>query len=318
VIRDTARANSHVVTILPQEDRLEIEEGENLFRFLVRHGYSIPSSCGGMGTCGKCRVLIHKGLKPPTESEEVHLSRAELDQGWRLSCQQRLNCDVVLEVPQIDETIQAKELLKQELHIALDPGIEKVYLELPSPGKEDQRPDTIRIQEGLRVERMAFPLSVLRKVPHVLRVKNFTATITKEKDRALDIEPGDTTGGLYGLAIDIGTTTVAGYLLNLNSGQEIGVRSQMNPQKSFGADVIARIKHVYEHKETGLKELQEAVVSGINRIIHQLCQTATIQPAHIYKATVAGNPTMLHLFTTVDPSQIDHSPYIPVLRDGTS
>jgi len=90
----------------------------------------------------------------------------------------------------------------------------------------------------------------------------------------------------------------------------------MNPQKSFGADVIARIKHVYEHSETGLKELQEAVVSAINRMIHQLCQTASIKPAHIYKVTVAGNPTMLHLFTAIDPSQIDHSPYIPVLRDG--
>ncbi|MCK4246290.1 DUF4445 domain-containing protein [Candidatus Bipolaricaulota bacterium] len=317
MIGDTAQASSYVLTILPQEDKLEIEGGGNLFRFLVRHGYSIPSSCGGMGTCGKCRVLIHKGLKPPTESEEVHLSQAELDQGWRLSCQQKVNCDIVLEVLQIDETTQAKELLKHELRTALDPGMEKAYLELSSPGKEDQRPDTLRIQEGLGVGQMAFPLSVLRKVPHVLRVKNFRATITKEKTRALDVEPGDTTGALYGLAIDIGTTTIAGYLLDLNTGQEMGIRSQMNPQKSFGADVIARIKHVYEHDEAGLKELQEAVVSGINRMIHQLCQTVAIEPAHIYKVTVAGNPTMVHLFTAVDPSQIDHSPYIPVLRDGT-
>ncbi len=316
MIRDTVQTNSHVLIILPQEDRLEIEEGGNLFRFLVCHGYSIPSSCGGMGTCGKCRVLIHKGLKPPTESEEVHLSQVELDQGWRLSCQQKVNCDIVLEVLQIDETTQAKELLKHELHTALDPGMEKVYLELPSPGKEDQCPDTLRVQEGLGVRRITFPLSVLRKVPHVLRVKDFRATVTKEKDRALDVEPGDTTGAFYGLAIDIGTTTIAGYLLDLNSGQEMGIRSQINPQRSFGADVIARIKHVYEHSETGLKELQEAVVSAINRMIHQLCQTAAIEPAHIYKVTVAGNPTMLHLFTAVDPSQIDHSPYIPVLRDG--
>ncbi len=270
-----------------------------------------------MGACGKCRVLIHKGLKPPTESEEVHLSRVELDQGWRLFCQQRVNCDIVLKVSQIDETTQAKELLKQDLNIALDPGMEKVYLELPSPGKEDQRPDTVRIQEGLGVGRIAFPLSVLRKVPHVLRVKDFRATVTKEKSRALDVEAGDTAGALYGLAIDIGTTTVAGYLLDLNSGQEMGICSQMNPQKSFGTDVIARIKHVYEHDETGLKELQEAVVSAINKMIHQLCQTAAIKPTHIYKVTVAGNPTMVHLFTAVDPSQIDHSPYIPVLRDGT-
>jgi len=221
-----------------------------------------------------------------------------------------------LEVPQIDETAQAKELLKQELHIELDPGVEKVCLELSKPGREDQRPDTVRLQQGLGVEQLTFSLPLLRKLPHVLREEAFKVTITKEEGRVLDLEPGDTTGALYGLAIDIGTTTLAGYLLDLKTGRELAVRSRMNPQRSFGADVIARIKHVHEGDETGLKELQEAVVSGINMVIRQLCRVAKINPAQIYKVAVAGNPTMLHLFTTVDPSQIDHSPYIPVLRDG--
>ena len=315
-MKEAVPTKIYTLTILPQEDNLEAQEGENLFRLLVRQGYPIPSACGGMGTCGKCRVLIRQGARPPTESERVHLSQEELDQGWRLACQQRIDRDLILEVPQIDETAQAKELLKQELHIELDPGVEKVCLELSKPGREDQRPDTVRLQQGLGVEQLTFSLPLLRKLPHVLREEAFKVTITKEEGRVLDLEPGDTTGALYGLAIDIGTTTLAGYLLDLKTGRELAVRSRMNPQRSFGADVIARIKHVHEEGETGLKELQEAVVSGINMVIRQLCRVAKINPAQIYKVAVAGNPTMLHLFTTVDPSQIDHSPYIPVLRDG--
>ncbi|MFQ6117157.1 MAG: ASKHA domain-containing protein, partial [Candidatus Bipolaricaulia bacterium] len=317
-MKDAAGARGYSITIFPQGDRLEAKEGENLFHLLVRHGHPIPSACGGMGTCGKCRVLIQEGLKPPTESEQVHLSQEELDQGWRLSCQQRIDRDIILEVPQIDETTQAKEMLEQELHITLDPGIGKVYLELPQPGQEDQRPDTTRIQEELGVEKLDFPLSILRKVPHVLREGDFKLTITKEGDRVLDLEPGNTTQACYGLAIDIGTTTLAGYLLDLNTGRELAVRSLMNPQKSFGADVISRIKHVHEHGEEGLKELQEAVISGINAMIRQLCQAAKVNSTQIYKVTAVGNPTMMHLFTAIDPSNIDHSPYIPVLRDGLS
>ena len=315
-MKDAAGARGYSITIFPQGDRLEAKEGENLFHLLVRHGHPIPSACGGMGTCGKCRVLIHKGLKPPTESEQVHLSQAELDQSWRLSCQQRVDRDIVLEVPQIDEITQAKELLEQELHIILNPGIEKVYLELPKPGREDQRPDTTRIQEELGVEKLDLPLSILRKVPYVLREGDFKLTITKEDDRVLDLEQDDTTKALYGLAIDIGTTTLAGYLLDLTTGQELAVRSLMNPQKGFGADVISRIKYIHEHSEEGLKELQKSVISGINTMIGQLCGAAEVNPVQIYKVTVAGNPTMIHLFTAIDPSNIDHSPYIPVLRDG--
>lgn len=310
------KTRKYTITILPQGDTLEAEDGDNLFRFLVRHGYIIASACGGMGTCGKCHVLIHGKLMPPTESERVYLSQTELDQGWRLACQQRTDRHMILEIPQINETTQAKELLAHELHVALKPGVEKIYLHLPLPGKADQRPDTVRFQEGLGVDDLTFPLPLLRKVPHLLRESEFELTLTNEGSKVLDLEAGNTSQSLYGLAIDIGTTTLAGYLLSLSTGQELAVRSQMNPQKSFGADVISRIKRVHDQGEAGLKELHEAVVSGINTLIRQLCGAAKINADHIYKITVAGNPTMLHLFTAVDPSQIDHSPYIPVLRDG--
>ncbi len=315
-MKDAPKNRGYTISIAPQGDELEAKEGENLFHLLVRHGYPVHSACGGLGTCGKCKVLIHDGLKPPTESEQVHLAQEELAQGWRLACQQRVDRDVTLRLPEMDRTTQAKELLQEKLHIALDPGMGEVYLELPRPGEGDQRPDTARLREELGEAELGFPLSVLRKVPHILREGDFKVTLTREGGRVLDIQAGDTREGLCGLAIDIGTTTLAGYLLDLNRGDELAVRSRMNPQNKFGADVISRIKHVHEHGQEGLRELQEAVLAGINAMIRQLCRAAELNPAQIYKVTVVGNPTMMHLFAAIDPSQIDHSPYIPVLQDG--
>jgi len=310
------KAKTHNITIAPQQERLKAKEGENLFHFLVRQDYTIPSACGGVGTCGKCRVLLLKGARAPSESERVHLTEAELEAGWRLSCIQHIDQDLVLEIPEVEESVRAKELLSKVLHIPLDSGVKKTYLEFPKSSQADQRPDTIRLQEELGEGQLTFPLPVLKKMPNLLRQEDFKATVTWAANHVLDMEPGDTTRAQYGVAIDIGTTTLAGYLLNLNTGEEVAVRSRMNPQRSFGDDVISRIKQAHERGEEGLRELQKAVTSGINIVINHLCQTARVSPAHIYKATVAGNPTMIHLFTGIDPSNIAHSPFIPVLRDS--
>ena len=304
------------ITILPQGDRLKVKEEANLFHFLVHHSYFVPNACGGLGTCGKCKVLIHKGRKSPTESEQIHLTQAELEEGWRLACQQKIRGDINCRISHVDETTPTLEIREDATHIALDPGIEKIYLELPQPGHKDQRPDIVRIQEELGIKRLTFPLSIMRRVPHVLRESKFKVTITKDNEQVIDIESGDTTEACFGLALDIGTTTLAGYLLNFANGHELAVRSRMNPQRNFGADVISRIKWVHEHGEKALIELQGAVVSEINALIKELCMVAKVNPVHIYKVTVAGNPTMLHLFTAIDPSNIDHSPFCPVLRDG--
>lgn len=304
------------VSVAPHGDRLQAEQGEKLFRLLTRHGYAIPSACGGQGSCGKCMVLIHEGRRPPTEPERVHLSASELSQGWRLACQQRVDREIALELPQIDETARAKERLKHQLRISLDAGIEKRYLKLPEPGRADQRPDTVRLGDALGQERLDASLRALRRLPRALREKGFRITVTHEGSDVLDVELGDTSQSLYGVAIDIGTTSLAGYLLDLRTGEELAIRSRMNPQTRFGADVISRIKHVHEEGEEGLQELQEAVVSGINAIVKDVCRAADVEPEHIYKATVVGNPTMVHLFTAVPPSYIDHSPYTPVLSAG--
>ncbi|MBT9138801.1 MAG: hypothetical protein DDT31_01378 [Syntrophomonadaceae bacterium] len=197
-------------------------------------------------------------------------------------------------------------------------GIKKHYFELPLPERKDQRPDTERIADGLG-EELHFPLSVLREIPSILRKGNFKATVTiGDKNRVIDIELGNSSERSYGVALDIGTATIATYLLNLNTGKELGVKSTPNPQVKFGTDVISRIKHVHDHGEQGLRELGDEVKRAINLIIEELCHKFEVKSANIYKVVIVGNPIMLHLLLGIDPSYIDHSPYIPVLRDTTS
>jgi uncharacterized 2Fe-2S/4Fe-4S cluster protein (DUF4445 family) len=162
-----------------------------------------------------------------------------------------------------------------------------------------------------------FPLPVLRKIPSILRKGDFKVTVTISDKEVIDIEPGDSNHS-YGIALDIGTSTIVGYLMNLNTAEELGVRSVVNPQRKFGADVISRIKWVHDRGEQGLKKLQDKVIKAINPIIEELYHKNRIKPANIYKAVIVGNPTMIHLFLGIDPSYIDHSPYVPVLRDMTS
>ncbi len=317
---ESATTDVHRVTVYPQRadlpDRLEVESGRNLFFHLTRQGYAIASACGGVGTCGKCALLLHEGDKPPTEPEWVHLTKDELDAGWRLSCQQRVDRDLTVTTPVYDETMQAKEQLAHQLHIDLDPGITKTCLQLTPPGREDQRPDTTRLADALGIDDLTFSLPALQELPDALRADDFRVTVMLDHDRVVDIEPGDTSAEIYGLAVDIGTTTLAGYLLNLQTGEELAIRSRMNPQQRLGADVITRIKQVHDRGKAGLTELKDAVVEGINSLVKRVCEAARIEPSQIAKATVVGNPTMLHLLTGIPPSFIDHSPYTPVLQEG--
>ncbi len=314
-------AKTYQITIYPQEaqkpDYLEVEGGKNLFFYLTRQGYHIESACGGKGTCGKCRVLLHKGAKAPTESEKIHLSPKELDANWRLCCQQKVDRDITLTTAIFDEQTQAKEQLAYKLQIELDPGLTQTILNLPKPGRNDQRPDTVRLVDGLSNGDFHFSLPALRKLPHALREQEFQVLVTHEDQNIIDIVSGHMSS-LYGLTVDIGTTTLAVYLVNLATGRELVIRSMMNPQQRIGADVISRIKHVHEKGTPGLQELQLLVLDGINSLIQHVCKTAQINPVQIYKATIVGNPTMLHLFAAIPPSFIDHSPYTPVLQKGLS
>jgi uncharacterized 2Fe-2S/4Fe-4S cluster protein (DUF4445 family) len=304
------------ITILPEKREVPVSVGENLLGALRKEGFDIPSPCNGAGTCGQCKVRFEQGAPTPTNGDRRFLGSQEIEDGWRLSCLHEVEGEAAIylmaQAGELDAKAQGDNFLKAG---DVDPGIDAHFLQLSPPGRDDQRADLLRLQEELG-QALTIPLSVLRKLPSILRDSGFSLTVVKGKDTILDLLPNDHSHEIYGVAIDIGTTTLACYLFELVGGRQLAVAAGSNPQRAFGADVISRIQYVHEQGEQGLEELQRTVVDALNKLIVGMSREARIETPAIYKAIVVGNPTMLHLFLGIDPSGIDHSPYVPVMQEG--
>src|SRR5579864_8888320 len=255
------------VRYLPYDRTTRVPAGTTLFSAAHWVGLPIDSTCGGRGTCGKCKVRVIQG-RPDAETADHRLLRpAEIAEGWRLSCQARIYEDMTCEVPQLLRVPKAATMGLGRL-VILDPNIRKVYLELTEPSLEDQRSDAARLKDALTVEGhdMAASVAVLRTLPIVLREADFKVTAVLAGEDLVAVEPGDTTGECYGVAFDVGTTTLVGTLMNLRTGMAASVLSTLNGQAPFGADVISRISHGMNGPDF-IRELQSAVVSTMNGIL---------------------------------------------------
>jgi uncharacterized 2Fe-2S/4Fe-4S cluster protein (DUF4445 family) len=240
------------------------------------------------------------------------LSPEELAGGTRLACQARPLGDVQVA---IEEEVLEKGGYT-EVSVAIEPPLRKVYLELPPPAPHDDLSDVERLRTMLGGPLWATP-SVLRALPAVLRSTGFRATATvwmhgAAGDELLAIEAGSTAERAYGIAFDVGTTSVVGYLVDLLSGQEIARACRLNGQQPWGADVISRATHALEAPR-GVEELQAAVIDTLNRIAGDCC--TTVDPRQVYYATIVGNPLMHHLALGITPATIAVSPYVAVSRD---
>jgi len=303
------------ITILPQKRAILLPVGENLLRALHENGLAIPSPCNGAGTCGQCKVRFEQGAPPPTDGDRRFLNLQEIQDGWRLSCLHKVEGEakihLVSQVGELDTKAQVDSFLEEG---DVDPGVSAHFLELSPPGRDDQRADLLRLQERLGQELMV-PLPVLKRLPSILRDNEFSLTVIKAEKEILNLLPNDHSDEIYGVAIDIGTTTIACYLFELVGGRQLAVAAGSNPQSTFGADVISRIGYVREQKK-GSEELRRLVVDALNELITRMVQEVGIKRDAVYKVTVVGNPTMLHLFLGIDPLGIDHSPYVPVIQNG--
>lgn len=299
-------------TFLANGRRLTVEGEATLLDLARQAGLILPSLCGGRGKCAKCTCRPDGPLSPPSPLERELLAPDDLQTGTRLACQVRPRGAVTVAVQ--EEVLDKGDT--GELRLTPEPSLSQAHLVLPHPVRHDDLADVERLRQA--IGRPAFAsLDVLRRLPRVLRAADFAVTATLWEHPAgpelLAVEPGDCRGQAYGLAFDIGTTTVVGYLADLFTGREVARASRLNGQQPWGADVLSRASHAME-SPGGLQELQEAVAATLNQIAADC--TARVDPRHVYFVTLVGNSLMHHLALGLPPDPIAVSPYIPVARDA--
>ena len=340
-------ADVYKVRFLPRDRVFPAEPGETLLETAMRSGVHINASCGGNGACGKCRIRIKEGQVDSSPSPVI--SETDYDAGVRLACRTRPLGDVTVEIPfesQVDRvSLKRRETSPRILSAAaldrlvtdwsVNPSVFKEYVELVPPSAEDNMNDLGRL---IRELKKTFPesevspdLRVVKKLATTLRGGDWRVTATLDASNGdlglINLEPGNTVEKHYSIAIDIGTTTVWGQILDLSHCRDVrqagaqdgsiqscvlGEAADYNGQISYGEDVISRI--MYAQKEGGLDRLKEVICSTINGIIRELFRTGNIDAEFVSHVVLAGNTTMTHLIFGVDPKYLMLSPYVPAFN----
>ena len=323
------------IRFLPDDITVEAKSGENLLDVAARGGVYVPASCGGDAVCGKCKVKVVSG--EVERDQQPLLSEQDRAAGYSLACKTTIISDLTVEVPvksgaagrelkrkpKTTRAIPARSLDSLVGSWEIDPPVEKRFLIIDPPTIEDNVPDLQRLMRAIKkgcyacAEPTYDHPELLRTLPFILRQANWQVTVillrgkrAEEPDRIIAIEPGDTTKRFYGMAIDIGTTTIGGVLIDLTNGKVIAEASAYNSQIAYGEDVISRI--IYSQRPGGLQALQEKVVSAINQIIGTICTSAAIAAHDITYIMAAGNTIMSHLLLGLDPKFIREAPYVPI------
>jgi uncharacterized 2Fe-2S/4Fe-4S cluster protein (DUF4445 family) len=320
------------IRFLPDDIEVSVNRGTLLLDAAISGGVHIAASCGGTGICGTCKVKIEKGDVESLKTEA--LSDGEYQKGIRLACQSKALTDVTVFIPlksKLDKSVKIRDRVETSGVLAagwrISPPLSKYFLQLPPPTLADNISDTARVIRGLKnecgINDLPVDLEIIRKLPEVLREDHWNVTVTtllrpaipdihEGRARIVNVEPGDTRSRLYALAIDIGTTTVCGQLLDLNKGEVVADSIVFNQQINFGADIIARIAFIQKPGVAGLKTLQQAIVNTINQVIDELISQSKIDRSDIAFITAAGNPTMTQILFGLTPKYIRLSPYTPV------
>ncbi|MFX0040252.1 MAG: ASKHA domain-containing protein [Promethearchaeota archaeon] len=332
------KSKSILIDFEPISRRLYVSKDSTIYELLSEINIPIRSICGGLGKCGKCKILVQKGhefLNEPTGTEKNFINETEIQNGWRLACQAQLNINNKAdlreyELSQIRIFLPSQLLLEDfkiltsgmKKFIKLEPTIEKIYLEVKKPSLKDPNADFERIEKEIitkiknlkKNSKIDFEFNILNDIPNTLRRNNHKITIVLwNNQKVIACEPNNTIECNYGIAFDIGTTTIVGYLINLNNGKIYAVDSKLNSQTAYGEDLITRLTYIKDNKEN-LNKLNSSVINDLNEIISNLCQKANIIPSNVYEATVVGNSVMHHIFLGIDPINIGLSPFIPVVQ----
>jgi len=331
------------ITFLPEHKSVSVDRGTDLLTAGLKTGVHIYNSCGGEGVCGRCKVIVKKGGYITEGSGRI--SETEREEGYVLACRTSPKSDMEVFVPEesrlgdleiLTEEIKGKRLAGlytpveeiEEGHYKTtskifkhSPLSTKIFLKLPEPTIDDNLGDADRLLREVKkqhkeIDIMQMGLSNIKRLPVLLRESNWEVTVTlgnrNKTTEVVLIEPGNRAKENFGIAVDIGTTTIVAYLVDLNSQKVLGSKASYNPQVDFGEDVISRI--IFAQQEKGLEKLHHAVIDTINNLIDSLIKESGLTLDDLTAVVSAGNTTMTHILLKIDPGQIRKDPYIPAVN----
>ncbi|MGO9957800.1 MAG: ASKHA domain-containing protein [Solirubrobacteraceae bacterium] len=292
----------------PDGAEVRVPSGTPIFDAASWNGIAIDSTCGGHGTCRKCKVRILSGDVPVSSVDPRAFTAEELRDGWRLACRAPARADLEVQVPPL-QTRPKAALVGVGRHVILRPAVVKRHLVLSEPTMEDQRSDLQRVLDALEDLEPSISLDVLRSLGRTLRRAQFDVTAVVCDQDLIAIEPGDTTARRFAVAFDLGTTTAVATLLDLDSGQPLAVRSILNRQQPFGADVITRISATMMD-DTALGTLRDRAHETLAILCEEVCTEASVAPHEVYEIAVCGNVTMMSLALGIDPEPLSMAPFV--------
>lgn len=315
------KAKKFQLTFQPSGRKGEVSQGRTIIEASRELSVEIESLCGGVRSCGKCKVKLVKGrLSPFTDEEAEFITESERAEGYRLACAARIKGDVFIYIPEesrLSEQVVRKEATERPTE--LKPAITLCPVEMAHPSLCDPLGDFDRLKKTLLERYSLHSLDIdyhaLLKLPRFLRQENWKITVAIWTDKEiLDLRPGQA-NNVYGLAIDLGTTTIAGYLCNLRSGKLIATQSMMNPQVAYGEDVMSRINYAMSHPD-GLKLMNRSIIDGLNQLIQTLTKECHLSREDILELTLVGNTVMHHFFLGIDPQYLGTSPFSPAIHQS--
>ncbi|MBT3295946.1 MAG: DUF4445 domain-containing protein [Verrucomicrobia bacterium] len=324
---------TYTATFLPENKTVTAVKGKSLLEAAAVAGIRINSICAGDGVCGKCRVLVKSGKV--TAKPNMFLTRREIQRGMALACQTYVAGDVIVEVPLESRSGAApilapedalrygreSEWIDDEARFRRQPLSRKLFVELPPPTLDDALCDQERLFRELRKHQdipvMQMGLTILKQLPAVLRDSDWKITVLLGRRgdtlEVVDIEAGDTTGSHFGLAVDLGTTTLVAQLVDLCNGATVSTQAKYNSQAACGEDVIARM--MCANDPARREELKQMVVDDINDLLNALLLDSGAKAHDVTYVMCAGNTVMTHLLLGLDPANIRRDPYIPSVSE---
>jgi uncharacterized 2Fe-2S/4Fe-4S cluster protein (DUF4445 family) len=289
--------------------RVRCETGATILDAAQRAGVMLAAVCGGDGSCGRCIVRVMDGqVSPPNDNEEEALGRDDVAAGWRLACQTHIASDVRVHVPPDSlVTAQRTQTEGQGRPTELAPAVRALPADLTPPTLADLRADAARVRDALSWPALEFDTHVLRQLSPDLRAVDFHPAVFVRRATVVGVRPARTAP--LGLAVDLGTTKLAAYLVDLATGETLAAAGAMNPQIAFGEDVMARISHTVDHADGG-EQLRTAIVDALNGLARDLCTQTGRATLDIADAVIVGNTAMHHLCLGLPVKQLGLAPYV--------